>query len=104
MNLVKRYAPIVANSLLVQNATTTQNEVYGATDLSQLNWLERTWACYYIYMGNSIIATGLMSFVLHEVSKAIHCAHVGEMETSDAGIIPGQHLTDLLESTQSADF
>ncbi|KAF7555729.1 hypothetical protein G7Z17_g2017 [Cylindrodendrum hubeiense] len=32
-----------------------------------LNWLEALWASWYLYMNNDIYATGMMSFLLHEV-------------------------------------
>ena len=33
----------------------------------QLNYLERMWAAWYAYMGNDVLATGILSFVMHEV-------------------------------------
>jgi methylsterol monooxygenase len=45
-------------------------QLYQGTDFSSLNWLEKQWAAWYIWLGNPIIATGLMSFLLHEVSFA----------------------------------
>lgn len=44
--------------------------LYADTDFSQLNWLELQWASWYIWIGNPILATGLASFLMHEVS---HC-------------------------------
>jgi methylsterol monooxygenase len=32
-----------------------------------LNYLERMWAAWYAYMQNDVIATGIMSFVMHEL-------------------------------------
>jgi hypothetical protein len=32
-----------------------------------LNYLERLWLAWYIYMQNDVLATGIMSFVMHEV-------------------------------------
>lgn len=32
-----------------------------------LNYFERLWAAWYIYMQNDVLATGIMSFVMHEV-------------------------------------
>lgn len=32
-----------------------------------LNFLERLWAAWYAYIGNDVLATGIMSFVLHEL-------------------------------------
>jgi len=40
---------------------------YQGTDFSSLNWFEKQWATWYIWIGNPAIATGLMSFLLHEV-------------------------------------
>lgn len=31
-----------------------------------LNYFERLWAAWYAYMGNDVLATGIMSFVMHE--------------------------------------
>lgn len=33
----------------------------------QLNYLERLWAAWYAYIGNDILATGIMSFLMHEI-------------------------------------
>ena len=41
--------------------------LYANTDFSQLNWLETQWVNWYLWIGNPVIATGLMSFLLHEV-------------------------------------
>ena len=32
-----------------------------------LNFLERMWAAWYAYMQNDVLATGIMSFVMHEI-------------------------------------
>jgi methylsterol monooxygenase len=32
-----------------------------------LNVFERAWAAWYAYMQNDVLATGIMSFVMHEV-------------------------------------
>jgi methylsterol monooxygenase len=47
-------------------------ELYAAagTDFSNLSWLESQWAAWYMWIGNPIIATGLMSFIMHEVGPA----------------------------------
>lgn len=72
MQLLDNYFPFVASHLQTMNATETHNALYGGMELSQLSWMERTWASYYIWMGNPIIATGLLSFVLHEVGDGEH--------------------------------
>ncbi len=33
----------------------------------QLNYFERLWAAWYAFMGNDVLATGILSFVMHEV-------------------------------------
>ncbi len=71
MDYITKYAPFVADQLVFQNATTTQNSLYGDIDLSTLGWFEKAWANYYIAIGNPVIATGLMSFLMHEVSPPI---------------------------------
>lgn len=32
-----------------------------------LNFLERMWAAWYAYIGNDVLATGIMSFLMHEL-------------------------------------
>jgi len=41
--------------------------LYSNTDFSKLNWVETQWAAWYLWIGNPVIATGLMSFLLHEI-------------------------------------
>ncbi|KAF8896860.1 C-4 methyl sterol oxidase [Gymnopilus junonius] len=42
-------------------------ELYPGTDFSSLNWFEQQWVAWYIWIGNPVIATGLASFLLHEI-------------------------------------
>ena len=42
-------------------------ELYAGTDFSSLNWVERQWVNWYLLIGDPVIATGLVSFLLHEV-------------------------------------
>ncbi|KAF7973796.1 hypothetical protein HWV62_20368 [Athelia sp. TMB] len=44
----------------------TPELAYANTDFSSLGWMEKQWAAWYIFIGNPIIATGLLSFLLHE--------------------------------------
>ncbi|WOO78729.1 Methylsterol monooxygenase [Vanrija pseudolonga] len=67
IDYVQKFAPGIAEQLVRSNATAAQNALYPGIDLSSLSYFERLWADYYIYMGNAILATGVMSFVLHEV-------------------------------------
>lgn len=48
-------------------ALNAAERLYQATDFSSLSRPEQLWAAWYIWIGNPIIATGLMSFILHEV-------------------------------------
>lgn len=41
------------------------NDIAGHS--SQLNVAERLWAAWYAWMQNDVLATGIMSFVMHEV-------------------------------------
>lgn len=40
-------------------------DLYAGTDPSTLNVFEKAWMNWYIWIGNPVIATGLMSFILH---------------------------------------
>ncbi|WVQ97420.1 hypothetical protein IAU59_004533 [Kwoniella sp. CBS 9459] len=67
MDFLQKYAPVVADQFVSMNSTQAQNQLYGDVNLDNLNWLERSWASYYIWMGNPVLATGVMSFLLHEI-------------------------------------
>jgi len=45
----------------------TAEQLYQGTDFSSLNWFEQQWVAWYLWIGNPIIATGLMSFLMHEI-------------------------------------
>lgn len=53
------------------NATTfpLHHDLYTAVDFSSLSWFQKQWASWYILIGDPSIATGLMSFIMHEVSS-----------------------------------
>ncbi|KAF9039595.1 hypothetical protein BDZ89DRAFT_1060754 [Hymenopellis radicata] len=42
-------------------------DAYADTDITALNWLEQMWVAWYIWIDNPVIATGLMSFLMHEL-------------------------------------
>lgn len=90
------------------------DQVYSNTDFSSLNWLEKQWAGWYILIGNPVIATGLMSFLLHEVRfqfffclLLVNClAHAtsffaGSLSTS-AVAFPGSSSTLFLTSASGS--
>ena len=41
--------------------------LYANVDFTQLSWLERMWAQWYLSFNDPAIATGLMSFLMHEI-------------------------------------
>lgn len=55
------------------NGTVTNvfTELYAGTDFSSLSYLEQKWVWWYVTIGNPIVATGLMSFLLHEVRPRV---------------------------------
>lgn len=74
------------NNTLKPNSTVLLNTNINATALdtftgtltqfssdSQLNWMEKLWAAYYLYMNNDIMATGLLFFTLHEAMYFGRC-------------------------------
>ncbi|TFK38449.1 C4-methyl sterol oxidase [Crucibulum laeve] len=48
-------------------STPFDDPLYAGTDFSSLNWFEQQWVAWYVWVGNPIIATGLASFLLHEI-------------------------------------
>ena len=59
------------DSLQMANSTVSEASLlYANTDFTKLNWLEAQWAAWYLWIGNPILATGLASFLLHEVRPA----------------------------------
>lgn len=57
---------VLSNSV-ISGATFSETLQNVATLYPTLNILEKWWAGYYVHMGNDILATGLMLFVIHEV-------------------------------------
>lgn len=53
----------------------TAQQLYAHVDISKLSWLEQLYTSWYIWIDNPIIATGLLSFLLHEVSSAPSARH-----------------------------
>ncbi|KAF8583684.1 hypothetical protein K439DRAFT_1634216 [Ramaria rubella] len=54
---------------LITNGTNGAAQLYAAanTQFSQLSMFEQWWAAWYLWIGNPTIATGLMSFIMHEI-------------------------------------
>lgn len=47
-------------------ATAAALYAQAGVDFSSLNWLEKQWAAWYMWIGNPTLATGILSFVIHE--------------------------------------
>ncbi len=56
-------------TLVGSSGQLTASQLYStfSVDYAQLNWFERQWMAWYLWIGNPIIATGIASFLLHEV-------------------------------------
>ena len=70
IGLVPRLRIFSFSTIMSFNATlaaSMQETLYPGLEFSSLNWLEKQWAAWYIWIANPVIATGLMSFLLHEV-------------------------------------
>lgn len=52
------------------------SHLYAEVDFTTLSWLERLWVSWYLWFGNPTIATGVMSFIFHEVSKSSYSSRV----------------------------
>ena len=58
----------IADVMLPHTQNTYWHEFYEISKSNlQLNYFERLWAAWYVFMGNDVLATGLMSFTMHEV-------------------------------------
>lgn len=60
---------------LASNATSEAAQLYASvnTQFSELSLFEQWWAAWYLWIGNPTIATGLLSFVMHEVRPRTSC-------------------------------
>jgi methylsterol monooxygenase len=45
--------------------------LYADTVFNELSWIERQWAAWYMWIGNPVLATGLMAFLIHEVRPSL---------------------------------
>ncbi len=50
--------------------------LYPGTDLASLNWAEQKWVAWYVWWGNPVIATGMISFLMHEVFLLFFLANI----------------------------
>jgi methylsterol monooxygenase len=54
---------------LNSSSTATITDIFGEVTKYnvQLNIIERLWASWYLWMQNDVLATGIMSFIMHEL-------------------------------------
>lgn len=66
-------ATTIIAKALAANGTNEAAQLYAAagTQFSQLNFFEQWWAAWYLWIADPTIATGLMSFVMHEVGVSL---------------------------------
>ena len=58
----------IADAMLPHTHNTYWHEFHEISKYNvSLNYFERLWAAWYAYMGNDVLATGILSFVMHEV-------------------------------------
>lgn len=57
------------SSFIDSSGLNTTSQLYSSLNLdyTQLNWFERQWMAWYMWIGNPLLATGIASFILHEV-------------------------------------
>ena len=58
----------IADVMLPHTTNTYMHEFHEISKVHvSLNIFERLWAAWYAYMGNDILATGILSFAMHEL-------------------------------------
>ncbi|GMM31789.1 hypothetical protein DAMA08_045340 [Martiniozyma asiatica (nom. inval.)] len=60
-------------SVDIVNKDTLWDTYQSVKEISALNFVEKLWATYYVYMDNDILATGLLFFLLHETMYFGRC-------------------------------
>lgn len=65
--------PYISRTLSqAQNGTATEaarHYIASGVDFANVSKFEQWWAAWYLFIGTHTIATGLMSFIMHEVSN-----------------------------------
>lgn len=54
-------------------------DLYEGVNVENLNVFEKAWMNWYLMIGNPIIATGIMSFLMHEVSNLSICSLIVQL-------------------------
>ena len=70
--------------------------LYAGTDMSKLSFLETQWVAWYTWINNPVLATGLASFLLHEVCRALllRSTYVGSNSFLSDRLLRSLHTMD----------
>jgi hypothetical protein len=63
----------------VDVAETIAKQLYANVNIEALSWAEKSWVNWYLWIGDPSVATGLMSFIMHEVSSFLKCLAVSRI-------------------------
>lgn len=66
----------------ISTAANSQQMLYSTINPAQLSFLERLWHSYYSYFSDPVLATGIMSFFMHEVSRGTDLRAVPQLTAS----------------------
>jgi len=59
---------LLKDNLLGSPASAAASHIYAAgLNFNSLSLLEQWWAKWYLYVGDPVLATGIMSFLIHEI-------------------------------------
>lgn len=64
-------------SVFISTAADSQQSLYSTINPAQLGVLERLWFAYYSYFSDPVLATGILAFLVHEVSSRVDTTPVG---------------------------
>jgi len=69
--------PFISKALAA-NITSDAAKLYldANTNFAALNWFEGWWAAWYLWIQDPTMATGLMSFLMHEVGRSLFAAEI----------------------------
>ena len=65
--LTSLYANVTSIATDILQASKPIEGLYANVDMSTLNVLEKAWVAWYEYFDSPVVATGVMSFLMHEV-------------------------------------
>ena len=65
------YQDLYQNATTYLSGSTFPSDLYAGVDLAKLNTFELTWVWWYKQFSNPVVATGIMSFLMHEVRRPL---------------------------------